>query len=173
MGRSKFWAHWNYSFDEHLSFLEPVSCSLSPESLQGAQLWVAAVTKGLMATISFVYSYGRQHFSFTHLFSKLFLFSFLWPHLQYMGVPRLGVGWELQLPACATATTPNNGRSSLSCCSLWQCWIPNPLSKARNWTHILVDTIWVLSRLSHSGHSSNFNLRSLDTEQDSVQAQST
>ena len=50
-----------------------------------------------------------------------------------MVVPRLGVELELQLPAYATATaTPD-----LSCVcnlhhSLWQCWILNPLSKARD-----------------------------------------
>ena len=39
----------------------------------------------------------------------LFLPSFLSePHLQRMEVPRLGVEWELQLPACTTATaTPD------------------------------------------------------------------
>ena len=27
--------------------------------------------------------------------------------------------------------------------SLWQCWILNPLSKARDWTHIFMDSSWV------------------------------
>ena len=53
-------------------------------------------------------------------------------HLQ---VPRLGVLSELQLLAYATATA----MPDLSCvCDLhrssWQCQIPNPLRKARDWT---------------------------------------
>ena len=34
----------------------------------------------------------------------LFLFCFLGPRPWHMAVPRLGVKWELQLPAYATAT---------------------------------------------------------------------
>ena len=56
-----------------------------------------------------------------------------------MDVPRLGVELELQLPANATAT------ADISCvCELHhssqQRWILNPLSKARDRTHILMDT---------------------------------
>ena len=54
-----------------------------------------------------------------------------------MEVPRLGVELELQLPACTTATATqdpshicNLHRSSL------QHWIPDPLSEARDRTHI-------------------------------------
>ena len=35
--------------------------------------------------------------------------------------------------------------------SLWQWWILNPLSEARDQTHILMDTIQVLNPLSHNG----------------------
>ena len=56
-----------------------------------------------------------------------------------MEVPRLGVQLELQLPAIATATaTPDP-----SCVSLWQHQIPDPLSKARDQTSILMDTSWI------------------------------
>ena len=36
---------------------------------------------------------------------SFFPFCFLGPHLWHMEVPRLGVEWELQLPAYTTATT--------------------------------------------------------------------
>ena len=53
-----------------------------------------------------------------------------------MEVPRLVVKSELQLPACATATPDLNCICSLHR-SLQQYWILNPLSKARDRTHIL------------------------------------
>ena len=61
-----------------------------------------------------------------------------------MEVPRLGVESELQLLVDTTATAT----CDLSCiCDLhhssWQWWIHNPLSRARYWTHILMDTSWV------------------------------
>ena len=73
-------------------------------------------------------------------------------------VPRLGVKSELQLPATATATataTAMPNRSSI--CDLThssqQCWILNPVSKARNQTGLLVDTGRVCNPLSHDGSS--------------------
>ena len=50
-----------------------------------------------------------------------------------------GSSWvisELQLQACATATVT----SDMSCWS-WQCQILNPLSKARDLTHILTNNM--------------------------------
>ena len=58
-----------------------------------------------------------------------------------MEVPRLGVVSELQLPAYATATAT---RDPGCMCNLHhssqQGQIPDPLSKARDQTHILMDT---------------------------------
>ena len=80
-------------------------------------------------------------FLFVCLFVCFFL---LWPHLWPMELPRLGAEWELQLLTCATATA----MWDLShVCDLrhssWQCWILNPLSEARDWTCILMDSSWV------------------------------
>ena len=54
-----------------------------------------------------------------------------------MELPRLGIEWELQLLAYATATAM---RDLSHICnlhhSLWQCRILNPLSKAMDLTHI-------------------------------------
>jgi len=59
-----------------------------------------------------------------------------------MGVPGLGVELELQLPAYTTATaTPDPICICELCHSLRQCWILNPLSKAKDRTHILMDTM--------------------------------
>ena len=71
-----------------------------------------------------------------------FFFFFSGPHLRRVEVPRLGVESELQPPASATATTTWDP----SCIwnlhhSSWQRQITNPLSEARDQTHILMDTV--------------------------------
>ena len=70
-----------------------------------------------------------------------FIFScFLGLQLWHTEVPRLGVESELQLLAYATAT-PVEDLSHI--CDLHhssqQCRILNPLSKARDWTHVLMN----------------------------------
>ena len=76
--------------------------------------------------------------------SFFFLVVFLGPHLWHMEVPRLGVELELLLLAYATATAMQD---SSHICDLhhssWQCWIPNPLSRARNQTCVLMDASWI------------------------------
>ena len=57
------------------------------------------------------------------LISSVLFVCFLGPHPQYMEVPRLGVEWELQLPATATATWNLSHVCDLHHSS-WQCWIP-------------------------------------------------
>ena len=93
---------------------------------------------------------GTKKISFIGL-GKLIFFLFLFICLFFwifkaspvtMEVPRLGVKSELQLPATATATA----MLDLSyACNLYhssqQHWILDLLSKARNRTHILMDTI--------------------------------
>ena len=71
-----------------------------------------------------------------------------------MEVPGLGVEWELHLLAHATATaTPDLSRLCDLRCSLQQRQILNPLSEARDETHILMDTSQVLNLLRHNGNS--------------------
>ena len=80
---------------------------------------------------------------FWWIFCLLFFFFFFKGlHPGHMEVPRLGVESELKLPATATATPD----PSLVCNphhSSWQCWIPNPLSRARDWTHIFMNATQV------------------------------
>ena len=90
------------------------------------------------------------------------LFVFLGTHVWHMEVPRLRVKSELQLPACATATAVQD----LSCfCYLhhssWQTWFFNSLSKARDWTHILMHTSWVHYHWATIGTPSFFKLKKI------------
>ena len=62
--------------------------------------------------------------------AKAFFFFFLEPHQRHMEVTRLGDESELDLPAYST-TIPDPSHICDLCCTLWQCWILNPLSKAR------------------------------------------
>ena len=77
-----------------------------------------------------------------HFSLNTFFFFFLGPHLKHMEVPRLGVESELQLSAY---TTPKATADPSHLCdphhSSWQCWILNPLGKARDLTSILMDTM--------------------------------
>ena len=80
----------------------------------------------------------------------LYIYIFLGLYPQYMEVSRLGVEWEL--PAYTTATPG----PSLVCHlhhSSQQHQILNPLSEARDQTHILMDTSWILSLLSRNRNS--------------------
>ena len=71
-----------------------------------------------------------------------FIFFFLGPHLQHMEVPGLGVESELQLSAYTTAmATPDPSCICDLLHSSWQHWILNPLTKARDQTLILMNTM--------------------------------
>ena len=66
---------------------------------------------------------------------------FLGPYLRHMEFPRLGIQLELQLPAHTTAMAmPDPSRVCHLYHRSWQCWIHNPLSKARDRNLILTDT---------------------------------
>ena len=66
-----------------------------------------------------------------------FFFFFLGPHWWHMEVPMLGVKLELYLLAYTRAMQDPSRICYLH--SSRQCWIFNPLSKARDWTWILMD----------------------------------
>ena len=57
-----------------------------------------------------------------------------------MEVSRLGVESEMQMLAYTTATATSDPRCIYLHHSSQQCKVLNPLNKARNWTHILMDT---------------------------------
>ena len=70
---------------------------------------------------------------------------YLGPYPWYMNVPRLRIeSEELQLPAYITATaTPDPSHVCDLYHSSWQLQIFNPVSKARDRTHVLMGTIQI------------------------------
>ena len=71
-----------------------------------------------------------------------------------MEIPGLGVELEMQLPTYATATAMQDmSRICELHHSSGQHWILNPLSEARDQTHILVILYQVLNLLSHNENS--------------------
>ena len=99
---------------------------------------------------------GVNFFSFLKIiYSEFFVcFPFLRWHLQHMEVSGQGVELKLQLQAYITATEMTDPSHICDlCCSLRQCQIPNPLSEARDWTHILTDTMLGFKPLGHIGNS--------------------
>ena len=76
--------------------------------------------------------------------------------VRHVGIPRLGVESQLQLPAYTRATeTQHLSRVCNLHHSSQQRQILNQLSEARDRTCILMDTTWVLKPLSHDGNSHN------------------
>ena len=93
------------------------------------------------------------------MFSILVYFLFIFAFFRaapaaYESTWGLGVESELLLLAYTTATaTRDPSRVCDPCHSSQQCQILNPLSKIRDWTHILMDTSQVCNPLSRSGNS--------------------
>ena len=69
-----------------------------------------------------------------------------------MEVPRLGVESKLQLPAYTVEMQELSHVWDPHHSSL-QHWILNPMSEARDWTHLLMDTSWAHNPLSHNENS--------------------
>ena len=86
-----------------------------------------------------------------------------------MEVLRLRAESELQLPAYITGTaTRDLSRICNLHHSLWQCRILNPQIEARDGTHSLMDTSWVLNPLSYN-ENSLFCLFSITTQTSSLE----
>ena len=82
---------------------------------------------------------NKDKYSYFLFFFFFFSVFFLGPPLQHMEVPRLGVESDLQMPAYATAMQDLSHICDLHHSSR-QRRIPNPLSKSRDGTRIVMDT---------------------------------
>ena len=101
-----------------------------------------------------------------------FIFFFFRTHPQHMKVPGLGVKSELQLPACTMGlATPDPSHICDLHHSLQQRWILNSPSKAKDPTHILMDTSQVLNHCATTGTSNIIFTFTSTVEQTSLETQ--
>ena len=104
-------------------------------------------------TINNVFSKVNTQIIFFHFF----FFCFLGLHPQHLEVLRLGVKSELYLPACTTvSSTPDPSCVCNLHHSSWQHQMLNPLSRARDWTCVLMDTSWIRYHWATMGTPSLF-----------------
>ena len=98
---------------------------------------------------------------FWKLWFYLFIFIFnFWlfraTPMAYGSSQARGEKLKLQLLGYTTATgTRDSSRVPNLHHSSWQCQIPDPLSEARNQTHILMDPSWILFRCATAGTGSH------------------
>ena len=126
-------------------------------------LWMQTLLSPTEGRQSYQNSLYPQHPKFENCSGTIYwwcnFFSFfLGMHLRHMEVPRLGVKSELQLLAYSTATAMPD--PSLICNlhhSSWQHWIFNPLSKARDWACVLMNTNWICFCCTTTGTPSDAN----------------
>ena len=79
-----------------------------------------------------------------------FFFLGIYPQ-QYGGSHARGPIRATAPSLCHTIATPDLSHVCNVSHSLQQRWILNPLSKARDWTHIIMDTSQDLNPMSHNG----------------------
>ena len=83
---------------------------------------------------------------YTHIYTYIYVCVFLGVHLQHMEVPRLGLNWS-----CSCQLTPQPEQHQIWDAAPQQHCILNPLSGARDRTHIPMDIRWVCYRWAIMG----------------------
>ena len=81
----------------------------------------------------------KNSLSLFFFFCFFFFFVFLGLHPPHMEIPRLGLNRSY---SCQPSSQPQQDPSLISDLhhSSQKCQIPDPLSKARDWTHVLMDS---------------------------------
>ena len=114
---------------------------------------------------------GTLKFPYRYLFWGFFFLTFFSPFLFiltfFRATPEAYGSFQGRIRTVATGLSysHSNTRSPLSVAymtSSQQCWILNPLSEARHWTSILVDTSLVCNPLTHYCNSLNTNVDHLE-----------
>ena len=100
---------------------------------------------GWLSLVLHVFAFSSLYVVLLNFFGVWFTFDFFFfwqTHLCHMEVPKLMMELELQLQVCSTATaTLDLSHICNLCFSLQQCQILNPLNEARDWTHMLTETV--------------------------------
>ena len=110
----------------------------------------------------------RQYFEFQNrsILSQFFFFFFFFFLLFRATFVAYG-GSQARGQIRAAAVSPHHKQDPSQVCDLHhpsqQCWMPNPLSKARDQTHISMDTSRACQPLSHEGNSSKSSIFKLES----------
>ena len=116
----------------------PTTCWESHSCFQSQSVWLSSGENPCLLDASgFLrpFSWGSLFFLISMII-YLFIFVFLPPHPWHMEVPRLGIEWELQLPATATVTATRDP----SCI----CNIHHSSQQCGSFTH------WARPRIKHA-----------------------
>ena len=142
----------------------------TPKGIEGVLTSNQNLPEGGGVRVALFWSLGpslpQERIEMVGVLQKVFLFlcllacllaCFLGPYLEHMKVPRQGVKWELQLPACPTATAaPDLSHVCNLHHSSRQCQILNPLSEARDRTCVLTNTSWICFHCTTTGTPRKF-----------------
>ena len=116
----------------------------------------------MITKILFIKTFLRPPYSqrYNTMVLFLFFFCFLGSNLRHMEVP----GLEGLIRAVAVGLSHSHSNPGFEPLmhlhhSSRQCWILNPLSKARDRTRNLMVPSWIRQPLSHDGNSSYFNCK--------------
>ena len=119
--------------------------ALSWESQTYGEIWRMLEFSILREPRDWILKYGKRSLFFPLVF-------FLGLHVWHVEIPRLGVESELQLPGYTTAIAMQDPSHIFNLYhSSWQCWLPDPMTEARNWTHILMDSSRICFHCPHKG----------------------
>ena len=127
-------------------FFARYCCALMGDGLVGFISWIYLALGMMELTVS---TLGRLNIQLVFIYLFIYLFTYF-------------SGFFRAAPVAygnSQSRGPVRASAAGLCHSSWHCWILNPLSEARDQTHIFMDTSQIPNRLSHNRNSLNLLLK--------------